>query len=272
MKIFSEFSATETFLLLGRSHTDFKFLLRYGLLDLLLNRVLEIRIEELQPHPNDPISRFYNIVPGPKFHAYKPLPHDEVFLYPFTEFNKDQVLLRHLVRAALEKAKSQKKFIKKYVRKSPMIASKYKNNAFYSLFRINKLNHRGQEMQQLMTTELRQHEIDLPDLVKHDPRKTLEILLEIKANLFLLRNASSTIIPHIKPQFFTQIKSTFPNESIDFGEENYYWDLLTIYPKFVPELDRLITTIQRAMLEDEGLSSVFYGSQEVSLPWWLRGG
>lgn len=257
MEILSEFNATETFLILGRSHTAFKHLLRYGLLDLLVNRVLEISFEELQPHPNDPIARFYCIGRGPNFDTYKALPHDEVFLQLIRDTRKEKVLLRRLVRAALERAKSQKNFIKNYVLKSPMVASKFKDNWFYRLFRIHKLNPKGLGMQHHMKTELRQLEIELPDLIRENPSKTLETLLTIKGNLFLLRNASATIIPQIKPQFFKEIHRVSPNEAINYGEKDYYWDLLSIYPQFVHEFDRLFTTIAKAIREGEGLSSLY---------------
>jgi len=266
MEILATSSSVKTHLVLETSKTSLKDLLRLTLLDLLMKRVLELRIMEIQHHPQDPVYKDYYVVAGANFKGYRYQAHERFFLQAFIQNNSRHVVLRHLIKTGIKGAKNEKTFIYKYIRKCPILQNKFKGSLVYNLWGVTRLNEDGQELQARMRTEIQELELSLPKLLLRDPKQAMEVLLKIKANLFLLRNASTTIIEGIKPEFFIEIKRKAKEEAIDFGEETYFWDLLTIYRRFVYDFDRTFDSVEDVMGREDSLSGhVAGGFLEVLL-------
>lgn len=257
MDILATTSSVETHLVLETSRSSLKDLLRLTLLDLLLKRVLELRIVDIQHHPNDPVIKDYYVIAGANFNGYRYKAHERVLLQTFIRNSSSKLLLRHLINKGLKTAKDEKTFIFRYIRKSPLLRKKFKGSILYSLFGVTRLNEEGKELQEHLFTEIRGLEVELPKLLLQDPQKALETLLAIKGNLFLLRNVKTNILDKINPAFFKEIKQT-THEKIDFGEQTYFWDLLTIYSRFTHDFDRAFDSVEQAIVRED--TSFGYGA------------
>ena len=83
MELLTKLTPAETYLILENSKCDFRNLLKYTLIDLLIKNVLKAEDHEEQSHPRNPIRIVSYVSTGSNFSTYTPKPHELPFLQPF---------------------------------------------------------------------------------------------------------------------------------------------------------------------------------------------
>ena len=81
MKILSQITPAETMLVKDCSSVQFKDLMKFTFMDLLLKKVIEIKEINKKSHPRDKYIRTYTyVVSGKNFNKYKPKNHELILV------------------------------------------------------------------------------------------------------------------------------------------------------------------------------------------------
>lgn len=201
MEILTKLTPAETYLLYEKSNCEFKNLLKYTLVDLLIKKVLISEDVEQQSHPSSPIRIVRYVSIGPNFKSHTPRPHELPFLKPFQKSQELQLLFKHLVKVSYENSGSKRSFIFDLLLKNGMINESIKNDFFKKLFLNISLTERGRHLNSNIASALIKLEDELPQLIKEDPNTASELLREINGNVFLLKSFDFELLKKVSEEY-----------------------------------------------------------------------
>lgn len=225
MKHLSQLTPAETLIILKDKDTRLKEVLKVTLMDLLLKQVL--KIEEVYKHTGGTNEqRLYEYVEtGKNFRFYNPLPHENVFLKIFQKNEDYRYLFRHVVKVGYENAKSYNYF-HKLIRKSHNISDCFKENFIFDLIGFSFKTSKHELLRRELQKEINQLEIQLPKIIQNDKEKALEILKEIKGNIFLLSTIEFDLLKQIDQTISTEMNRQSDNS---FGCSGCSWSYFESY-------------------------------------------
>lgn len=225
MKHLSKLTPAETLIILKDKDTHLKEVLKVTLMDLLLKQVL--KIEEVYKHTGGTKEqRLYEYVEtGKNFRFYNSLPHENVFLEIFQENEDYRYLFRHVVKVGCENAKSYNYF-HKLVRKSPNISDCFNENFIFNLIGFSFKTSKHEQLKRELQKEIDQLELHLPSIIQNDKEKALEILKEIKGNIFLISTIEFDLLKQIDQTISTKMNRQTDNS---FGCSGCSWTYFESY-------------------------------------------
>lgn len=225
MKHLSQLTPAETLIILKDKDTRLKEVLKVTLMDLLLKQVL--KIEEVYKHTGGTNEqRLYEYVEtGKNFRFFNPLPHENVFLEIFQKNEVYRYLFRHVVKVGYENAKSYNYF-HKLIRKSHNISDCFKENFIFDLIGFSFKTSKHEPLKKELQKEINQLEIQLPKIIQNDKEKALEILKEIKGNIFLLSTIEFDLLKQIDQTISTEMNRQSDNS---FGCSGCSWSYFESY-------------------------------------------
>ena len=219
MKHLSQLTPAETLIILKDKDTRLKEVLKVTLMDLLLKQVL--KIEEVYKHTGGTNEqRLYEYVEiGKNFRFYNSLPHENVFLEIFQKNEDFRYLFRHVVKVGYENAKSYNYF-HKLIRKSRNISDCFNENFIFNLIGFSFKSSKHEQLRRELQKEIDQLELDLPSIIQNDKEKALEILKEIKGNIFLISTIEFDLLKQIDQTISTEMNRQTDNS---FGCSGCSW-------------------------------------------------
>lgn len=194
----------ETYLLLHGSGATLKELLKLTFMDLLLKKVIK-SIDIYKTYKGQQKSRRYKyIVVDKNFFNYKPQLHELVFLAPFYVNNDLKILFRHLIALGYKKSKCQNHY-QQLISQTPILQSAYSQTVFQMIFGGRSLTEEGNIIKAKCISEMITLENFLPKDLVQDPRKALEVLMQIQGNIFLLHNIVFDLKTEIEQDFMIEL-------------------------------------------------------------------
>ncbi len=205
MNFFTTLTPAEILLIRDGRDASLKKLLETTFKDLLLKRVFKIEhANEETADLNEQMATY--IIKGEELLSYAPLSHEQIFMRHLAIYGSKRILLRTLIKMVFVNSKGEKKY-RRLVFESPRIVQYFKNSWLFRVFGFFPLNSKGKEVREQILTERTILTETLSQLWDNDRRQALEIIDQIKGNVFLLP-LSKNIINSIGVEFNHTASST----------------------------------------------------------------
>ncbi|MFT5338075.1 MAG: hypothetical protein ACI9YL_002091 [Luteibaculaceae bacterium] len=248
MKLLSKLSPAETMLLID-SACPLKDMMKFTFMDLLLKRIIELKVEKKSGTTLDKYARKIEVIktykyaiPGANFKEYRPNKHEVIFLSPFQESPSLKILFKHLVKMAYENAGGKKAF-KKTVQKSEILQDLLTINFFQGIFGGMSLTKTGVRTKNEIHQYLKPIDENIPTLIQEN--KVHEILLKIGGNIFLLNNMDFALLRKVNKQLLRVQKSPFPKSKERLDKSLYYFpdfDEAYLFDTFFDDFDNTLNS------------------------------
>jgi len=231
MKLLSTLIPAETMLILDSSCT-LKDMMKFTFMDLLLKRVIEIKVEKNRVVQRDKyakkvevIKSYTYVLKGKNFDKYKPKRHELVFLRPFQKDSSIKILFKHFVKMAYENT-GGKGFFKSDVLSSKNLDAYIKVSFLQQIFGGMSLTPKGIQAKDEIRKYLTSIDENIEKLLNEDKKKALEILMALGGNIYLLKNLDFAQLKKIDKQLLKAQKSKY-TEHYDAGGD--WWFYLDFY-------------------------------------------
>ena len=205
----STLTPAETLFALKLKSADLRELLKLTFMDLLLKKVFKIQEIEKRISKRE-VRNYKYVLRGENFHSYREREHEFVYL-DFYRSDKmaEALLFQHVVKMGFEKSKNEdyyQRLVSFRLRNEKYISKNFLQNIFggYSL------TDDGKKLQQNLQSQIDQLNSTLPDLISTDRKKALEILLQIKGNVFLLSSIDFELMRLLDRELMDQFKDYKP--------------------------------------------------------------
>ena len=232
MKLLSNITPAETLLIKDNGSSDLKSLMKFTFMDLLLKKVIEVKEISSRPHPRDRERKYTYVVSGKNLTKYAPKKHELIFINSFLKSPSLQVLFKNYVSMIYGSANGKSSY-KKLIKSNKEIDGYFNQSILLNLFSINKLTNKGVITQKELKAYLIEIDNNINHLLTEDKEKGLELLLQIKGNIFLLKNLHFELLKKIDKELLKQHKNqngdSYDSYSdwwiyIDFYEESDHFD------------------------------------------------
>ncbi|HNR19355.1 MAG TPA: hypothetical protein PKN75_12065 [Bacteroidia bacterium] len=204
MKYLSKFSPAESVLILQDRNSNIKELLKVTFMDLLLKQVVRTFDVQRQTSRREGVRIYKYVEAGKNFLSYEPLPHEIPVLAPFQKSNSVQILFRHIVKMSYQNSKSETAY-RKILLDSPNLDRCFSKNIYQSLFGGFSVTADGQELRKKVRDEIETLEKTLPGYISSNHQKALDILKEIKGNIFLLTNIQFDLLQQLDRELISEM-------------------------------------------------------------------
>lgn len=221
MRQLSKFSPAETLMIIQSEGATIRELLKVTFMDLLLKQVVRTFDVERQSHERDPVRVYKYVGPGKNYSTYQSLPHESVFLIPFQRSFDTQILFRHVVKIGYQNSVSQDAYHRTLMT-CPNVELYFSRSLVQKVFGGFSINKSGLVLRKELQAEMADLEEKLPDLIKNDPPKALDILKEIKGNIFLLLNIQFDLLRQIDRELMAEME-TAERDSSGGGSYSGCW-------------------------------------------------
>ncbi len=264
MKLLSKLSPAETLLIVENSSSSLKDLMKFTFMDLLLKRVLEIKIVHKKAHPRDKYIREYNyVVAGKNIEKYKPKEHELIYLSPYLKNKEISLLFRHVIKMGYEQTNGLSRY-KKTIASSENIKQHFGTSFFQKIFGGQSLTVLGKTTKRKIVEFLDSTDADIADIIIADKKKALGILIFLGGNIFLLKNLDFQLLKKIDGQIIQEQKTEYVEGTnyyddswiyFDFYEDSYMFD--SFFEGFNDTIDSFDTDFDAADCSscDSGCSS-----------------
>jgi hypothetical protein len=225
VKHLSKLTPAETLIILKDKDTRLKEVLKVTLMDLLLKQVLKIEEVYKQTGRTNEQRLYEYVETGKNFRFYNSLPHENVFLEIFQKNEDYRYLFRHVVKVGYENAKSYNYF-HKLIRKSRNISDCFNENFIFNFIGFSFKTSKHEQLRRELQKEIDQLELLLPSIIQNDKEKALEILKEIKGNIFLISTIEFDLLKQIDQTISTEMNRQTDNS---FGCSGCSWTYFESY-------------------------------------------
>lgn len=206
------FSPGETLVIRSGKEAILSDVLKYTLMDLLLKQVLVIEEIQRQPNPRDPIRTYKYIATGKDFAKYHFKPHERVFISIFQDNVQHRILFRNLVKIAYQNAKSAHAYFPLIIDNANLKLA-FTRTAIQKVFGGFNYTSDGATIKKELEDEITELESGLPEIMRNERNRGLEMLRKIGGNLFLLRGMDFAISKEIDKELFDEMTSQKSNSS-----------------------------------------------------------
>lgn len=232
MNILSQLKPAETLVLIEGKKVTLKNLMKYTFMDLVLKQVLVVK-ESVNTYKS---GRGYRevrskyVIKGKNFDNYKYTSYENIYLSVFHKSPELKAVLTKLIKVAYEAVSSEKEYRKSIINTSP-IKNQFKSNFFQQLIGSFSLTPEGQASKQEVQNRLQEIDSQIADLLKFQPQKALELLVEIGGNIFLLKNLDFELLRKIDATLLQSLNvdnhyDSYSNDSgwwyyLDFSDDTW---------------------------------------------------
>lgn len=192
----STLTPAEVILLKYGSKAPLRQLLKYTFADLLVKQVIKLHRTEQQHNYHDRARILKYIHAGERFNDYTWQDHEDVFLNIFVTTPDIQVLFKNLLQIAQTNAGSPAHY-RKMVRQSPRLANVFEVSFLDRILGNFRHTTEGTGRREQLSKEIQDLEANLPDILKNDRQKALEIIRSLGGNIFLLRGIDLELLREI---------------------------------------------------------------------------
>lgn len=230
MNPLSELKPAETLLLKNGTNADFKNLMKYTFMDLLLKNVLVIKDTTLTYRSSRGeryVAAKYVII-GAEFNVYHASPFEEIFLAPFRKAPTLKAIFKKLIKVAYDQVRTEASFRKIIVQNSPL-SPLVKKFVFFHVLGNVVWNAEGKIFRNKVISQLQEIDGKINRLLKENPTEATRILAEIGGNICLLKNMDFALLHEVDKEFqvFVQVTEhtgTGNGCSSCSGSFFYSWD------------------------------------------------
>ncbi|MFI5134575.1 MAG: hypothetical protein ACHQD9_01860 [Chitinophagales bacterium] len=201
LELLSKLSPAQTVYVL-RPNSLLRDLLKYTLMDLILQERLQLVNYDPNPVQGMPRLGYAFVVTGKKFMDEKPQLHEMVFLFPFYRKKNSRPVMRHLMQMALNAARSESNFKQRLLMDLPEMKLLFAKRWWQKIFGGQKLTDEGKKSQAELIRQLNFLDKELPALLKTDREKASVILQNIKGNVLLMNSFKFDLIQRIGEELF----------------------------------------------------------------------
>jgi len=264
MKILSQITPAETKLIIHSNLVDLKGLMKLTFMDLLLKKVIEIEVVQRKSHPRDAYTREYTyVVSGKNFDKYSPKKHELVFLSPFLKSPDIQILFKSFIKTVYDESKGSWNY-KKSVRNTSELKVYFKSTFFHNLFRRIQLTTEGNKLKKELTNYLTDLDVDITNIMNNDKEKALELLQNLKGNIFLLKNLDFELLKKIDTELSNQQKKNYSDTSGDYDDDSWLYLFDNEDHRYDSYFDDFNDTIDSFDSDSSGCSSFDSGCSSCS--------
>ncbi|MBK7853552.1 MAG: hypothetical protein IPJ79_00310 [Bacteroidetes bacterium] len=203
MKYLSKFSPAESVLILQDRNSNIKELLKVTFMDLLLKQVVRTFDVQRQTSRREGVRIYKYVEAGKNFLSYEPLPHEIPVLAPFQKSNSVQILFRHIVKMSYQNSKSETAY-RKILLDSPNLDRCFSKIYIKVCLVVSQLQQMGRNSVKKFETRLR-HLKNFTGYISSNHQKALDILKEIKGNIFLLTNIQFDLLQQLDRELISEM-------------------------------------------------------------------
>ncbi|MFL5728761.1 MAG: hypothetical protein ACJ75J_04665, partial [Cytophagaceae bacterium] len=216
MRELSKLYPAQTLLLTEGKKASLKDLLKFTFMDLLLKQVLktEKRTYRASKYDKEQIVKY--VLAGNNFSAYKPAAHELAFLEPFKKSRTISIMFRHIVKMGYQNARKENLY-QLVIGNTYPTQEYFSRNFFHYIFGGFSLTSRGRELKVKVEKELEELDDTLPLMMVRNKEKAMEILKEIKGNVFLLKNVSLSLLGEIDKELMEEMNPRNTGNGGDSG-------------------------------------------------------
>ena len=225
MKLLSNITPAETLLIKDNGTSDLKNLMKFTFMDLLLKKVIEIKKVNSRPHPRDRERTYTYVVSGKNMTKYAPKKHELIFINSFIKSPSLQILFKNYISMVYGYANGKTSY-KKRIKSNKEIGDYFNQSILLNLFGINKLTQEGASIQKEIKAYLIEIDNNINHLLTDDKEKGLKLLLQIKGNIFLLKNLDFELLKQIDKELLKQHKNQ-SGDTYDSGSD--WWFYIDFY-------------------------------------------
>jgi hypothetical protein len=224
MGFFTTLTPAENLIIRDQRRASHKQMLELIFMDLLLKKVLKMEYvkDETTSRANNPNEgKVAYVSIGENYRTYAPVPHEKIFLKPFVTIVSTRILLSSLIKVLYESAEGPRYF-RAYVGLSPRISKYFRSPLFFHTIGFQPLNKKGLQVQEQIFAEQIKLTGELSSLWNYDRQKALDIIDQIKGNVFLLP-LSKDIIQSIGVEFDHTVPSKVVDQSAGGGCGGFFY-------------------------------------------------
>jgi hypothetical protein len=208
----SKLSPAQTYILIEGKDASQKDLLKYTFMDLLLKQVLATSKRNVKASKHDPLQVITYVSIGKNFRGYKPLAHELVFLQTFQKSKTLSIIFRHVVKMGYENSQGKKHY-QNIITNTKEFEGCIKRDFLDRLLSGFSLTEKGITLKNKLKEELVYLDEHLPSIINYDKQKSLEILKQIKGNIFLLKNIDFEMLAEIDKKLIEEMNPRNDNSS-----------------------------------------------------------
>ncbi|TPN82385.1 hypothetical protein [Aquimarina algicola] len=210
--ILSEIKPVGVQLILDPNTTSTIELMRLVLFDLVYRQVLVLKKELKKSHPRDPYLREYIIIEtGKNFAKYTPHNFEKYFI---ANIDEDTYFIAKAYLRKVSKIINEKSQYKQQIIRDLKMRAFFKNNMLLYMLSITKTNRKGKELKVTITEYLNKMDKMLQEALQNQPDKAVEIIKDLKSNIFLLKNLNFELFEKLSVHIKT------PHAAFD---PDWYW-------------------------------------------------
>ena len=223
----SKLKPAETLLITKGSNAEFKDLMKYSLMDLVLKQVLSIN-ETTTTYKSGrryKEQRIKYVTKGRNFEKYEPSPFEQIYLSPFIKSPEIKAIFSKLIKVAYDAVSTEKKYRNSIISSHPY-PSAFKRNFIHQIFGGFNLSTDGHRLRSTLINQLDEIDQNIGSLLQNNQKEALALLSKIGGNIFLLKNVDFELIRNIDTSIFEAMKA---DEKYDLNIWWYYFDFSNDY-------------------------------------------
>jgi hypothetical protein len=236
METLKSLRPAEALVLLQGAKVQYRDLLKYTFVDLILRKVLK-QDERTHTQSDGQTVTTKWILTGEAYARHEIRLHEEVYLQLWHGNADMQVSLAQVVKAAFEKSRSKYHYCYQFVMKSPKLAGMYNIGFFKRLFKPMSLKPEGERLKARLQSDITTAESRLNQLLQNDKPAAVQFISEIGGNVMLLsgidlemlKELESLFIPELYAStdtsgtsgcfmYYSMYSSSFDSESEGYGD------------------------------------------------------
>lgn len=207
MKLLSTYTPAESILIAQGEKAALKELLQFTFLDLVLKDVLRVIQLPMKQDASKEVRMHRYVTTGSRFLTYTPLAHEEIFLQIYQKDAHVQILYRHMIKIAYQKAITENYYQSK-IRKSLRIQSFFTRTFFQKMFGGFNWSAEGAMQRKKLRLEIDQCEHRLQTALNEDVQRARELVGTIHGNVFLLQQIDFSFLTQIDAELLQTMKPT----------------------------------------------------------------
>jgi hypothetical protein len=207
---------------------EFKDLLKYTFLDLLLRQVLKTSNVQKQAHKRDRVRTYTYVQRGHNFNSYEAKGFELVFLSAFEKSPQIKILFKHLVAMSFENTEGKKKYLRSILGNGDVVKGAFKDNILFAIFSTLSLTPQGVEKKDELDASIKDYTTRFNAIDRSDKEKGIELFAELHGNIFLLDDVDQSILKAYDKEFVLEFQKRSNSASGAYGCDGY-WMLFDDY-------------------------------------------
>jgi uncharacterized membrane protein YgcG len=173
----------EVLVLLHGKNANFKELIKMTLMDLLLRKVLAVKLVSAADATDEPMNQLL-VQRGARYADYRPLAHEEIYTIHFAIQANREILFANLIKLARLMGANDI-YLRRKIMKTPQMRTAFKQGFWANLTDKVQYTQEGLLKRTYAATELQELTNMLPELYEADKATVVQLLQLMHGNIFL---------------------------------------------------------------------------------------